>query len=136
VELRITKRENPVKDVYDYIANPNNDLDKAQPGDVILLGVSRKDRGYYSNLSKFVKDKPWQILFGEEYEIPVALKSGASREQDILSEYASTEFRNAVAENDIETINEYLPEEILSTPEYQKRAYDILRLKEEVQSLK
>jgi len=136
VELRITKRENPVKDVYDYIANPNNDLDKTQPGDVILLGVSRKDRGYYSNLSKFVKDKPWQILFGEEYEIPVALKSGASREQDILSEYASTEFRNAVAENDIETINEYLPEEILSTPEYQKRAYDILRVKEEVQSLK
>ena len=136
VELRVTKRENPVKDVYDYIANSNNDLDKAQPGDVILLGVSRKDRGYYSNLSKFVKDKPWQILFGEEYEIPVALKSGASREQDILSEYASTEFRNAVAENDIETINEYLPEEILSTPEYQKRAYDILRVKSEVQSLK
>jgi nicotinamide mononucleotide adenylyltransferase len=136
VELRITKRENPVKDVYDYIANPDNDLDKAQPGDVILLGVSRKDRGYYSNLSKFVKDKPWQVLFGEEYEIPVALKNGASREQDILSEYASTEFRNAVAENDIETINEYLPEEILNTPEYQKRAYDILRVKAEVQSLK
>jgi nicotinamide mononucleotide adenylyltransferase len=136
VELRVTKRENPVKDVYDYIANSNNDLDKAQPGDVILLGVSRKDRGYYSNLSKFVKDKPWQILFGEEYEIPVALKNGASREQDILSEYASTEFRNAITENDIETINEYLPEEILNTPEYQKRAYDILRVTAEVQSLK
>jgi nicotinamide mononucleotide adenylyltransferase len=136
VELRITKRENPVKDVYDYIANPDNDLDKAQPGDVILLGVSRKDRGYYSNLSKFVKDKPWQVLFGEEYEIPVALKSNKSREQDILSEYASTEFRNAIAENDIQTINEYLPEEILSTPEYQKRAYDILRVKANVQPLK
>jgi nicotinamide mononucleotide adenylyltransferase len=136
VELRVTKRENPVKDVYDYIANSDNDLDKAQPGDVILLGVSRKDRGYYSNLSKFVKDKPWQILFGEDYEIPVALKGNKDETRDILGEYASTEFRNAISNNDLKTIKEYLPEEILSSPEYLKRAYNILGVQVEVEELK
>lgn len=136
VELRVTKRENPVKDVYDYIANSNNDLDKAQPGDVILLGVSRKDRGYYSNLSKFVKDKPWQILFGEDYEIPVALKSNKDSDRDILGEYASTEFRNAISNNNVVLINEYLPEEILSSPELLKKAYNILGVSSTVEELK
>ena len=59
---------------------------------------------YYSNLSKFVKDKPWQILFGEDYEIPVALKNGEDPTEDILGEFASTEFRNAISNNNIKII--------------------------------
>ena len=136
VELRVTKRENPVKDVYDYIANENNDVDKAQPGDVILLGVTAKDRGYYSNLSKYVKDKPWQVLFGDEFEIPMAFRGESKREQDILSEYSASEFRNAIASNDIQTINEFLPEEITSSPDHLKQAYKILRVQPQTVELK
>jgi len=136
VDLRITKRENPVKDVYDYIANENNHLDKAQPGDVILLGVSAKDRGYYSNLSKYVKDKPWQILFGTEYEIPSVFKNEVSREQDILSEYSASEFRDAISSNNIEEVNGFLPEEILTSREYLEETYKILGIEKEVLSIK
>ena len=89
VEVRITKRDNPVKDVYDYIANSNNDPDKAQPGDVILLGVSQKDKGYYSNLAKFVKDKPWQVIFGEDYEMPIVFKDKKQRSEEHTSELQS-----------------------------------------------
>lgn len=131
VELRVTKRDNPVKDVYDYIANENNDPDKAQAGDVILLGVSAKDRGYYSNLAKFVKDKPWQILFGTDYEIP-EYTSKSDITKTIMS---STGFRNAVSKNDIKQIDMYLPDEVLSSPEYKRLAYKILGVEAEVQEL-
>lgn len=131
VELRVTKRDNPVKDVYDYIANENNDPDKAQPGDVILLGVSVKDRGYYSNLAKFVKDKPWQILFGTDYEIP-EYTSKSEFEKTVMS---STEFRNAISKNNIKQIDMYLPDEVLSSPEYKRIAYKILGVEAEVQEL-
>lgn len=136
VELRITKRGNPVKDVYDYIANEHNDKDKAQPGDVILLGASAKDKGYYSNLAKFVKDKPWRILFGEDYEIPMVYKDSPQGEQDILGEYASTELRNAVSSNNMKAIDSYLPQEVLEDELYKRKAYDILGVNEEVGSLK
>jgi len=126
VELRITQRDNPVKDVYDYIANPDNDTDKAQPGDVILLGVSAKDRSYYSNLAKFVKDKPWRILFGEDYEIPMVFKDGDGGGQDLLGEFSASSFREAIADSDIKEIDSFLPEEVLSSPDYKKEAYKIL----------
>lgn len=131
VELRVTNRDNPVKDVYDYIANENNDLDKAQPGDVILLGVSAKDRGYYSNLSKFVKDKPWQILFGTDYETP----EFTSRENTDKTVMSSTSFRNAISKNEVEKVDSFLPEEILSSPEYKNTAYKILGITPEVSEL-
>lgn len=131
VKLRITKRDNPVKDVYDYIANENNDSDKAQPGDVILLGVSAKDRGYYSNLAKFVKDKPWQILFGTDYEIP----EFTSKSEITKTVMSSTGFRNAITKNDIKEIDKYLPDEVLSSAEYKNMAYKILGVEAEVQEL-
>lgn len=135
VELRVTGRDNPVKDVYDYIANSNNDSDKAQPGDVILLGVSQKDKGYYSNLAKFVKDKPWQVIFGEDYEVPMVFKSETEKEQDLLSEYSSTEFRNAISENNIEEINKFLPEEILAVEEYKDKVYNMLGVTNNIQPI-
>lgn len=135
VELRVTGRDNPVKDVYDYIANSNNDSDKAQPGDVILLGVSQKDKGYYSNLAKFVKDKPWQVIFGEDYEVPMVFKSETEKEQDLLSEYSSTEFRNAISENNIEEINKFLPEEILAVEEYKDKVYNMLDVTNNIQPI-
>jgi hypothetical protein len=135
VEIRVTKRENPVKDVYDYIANPNNDTDKARPGDVILLGATQKDRGYYSNLAKYVKDKPWEVLFGEHYEIPMAFKDQKKREQDILSEYSATQFRNAISKNDLEEVDSFLPDEIKSSPDLKQKAYNILGIQTKVEKL-
>lgn len=135
VELRVTGRDNPVKDVYDYIANSNNEPDKAQPGDVILLGVSQKDKGYYSNLAKFVKDKPWQVIFGEDYEVPMVFKSKTEKEQDLLSEYSSTEFRNAISENNIEEINKFLPEEILAVEDYKDKVYNMLGVTNNIQPI-
>jgi len=126
VELRITQRDNPVKDVYDYISNPNSEADKAQPGDVILLGVSAKDRDYYSNLAKFVKDKPWRVLFGEDYEIPMVFKDKNNEGADILGEFSASSFREAIADSNIKEIDSFLPEEILSSPDYKKEAYKIL----------
>jgi nicotinamide mononucleotide adenylyltransferase len=131
VDLRVTNRDNPVKDVYDYIANEHNDLDKAQPGDVILLGVSAKDRGYYSNLSKFVKDKPWQILFGTDYETP----EFTTRQDSDKTVMSSTSFRNAISKNDLDKIDSFLPDEILSSPEYKKIAYKILGVESNIQDL-
>jgi nicotinamide mononucleotide adenylyltransferase len=136
IELRTTGRDNPVKDVYDYIANSNNDPDKAQPGDVILLGVSQKDKGYYSNLAKFVKDKPWQVIFGEDYQIPMVFKDKEKNEQDLLSEFSSSEFRNAISENNIQMVDSYLPEEILSSEDYKNKAYKILGIQKELGELK
>ena len=136
VEVRITQRQNPVKDVYDYITNENNDLDKAQSGDIILLGVSAKDRSYYSNLSKYVKDKPWQILFGTEYEIPSVFKNDVSREHDILGEYSASEFRDAIAKNDVSDVKSFLPEEILASKEYLSEAFRILGIAEVVEPIK
>lgn len=131
VDLRVTNRDNPVKDVYDYIANEHNDLDKAQPGDVILLGVSAKDRGYYSNLSKFVKDKPWQILFGTDYETP----EFTTRQDSDKTVMSSTSFRNAISKNDLDKIDSFLPDEILSSQEYKKMAYKILEVESNIQDL-
>ena len=136
VDIRVTKRDNPVKDVYDYIANSNNDPDKAQPGDVILLGVSQKDKGYYSNLAKFVKDKPWQVIFGEDYQIPVVFKNNNQNEQDLLSEFSSSEFRNAISDNNIQLVDSYLPEEILTSEELKSKAYKILGIQKELGELK
>ena len=136
VELRATGRDNPVKDVYDYIANSNNDPDKAQSGDVILLGVSQKDKGYYSNLAKFVKDKPWQIIFGEDYEVPMVFKSEAEKEQDLLSEFSSTQFRDAISNNDTRKIDSFLPEEILSSQELKNKVYNILGVQPTVEEIK
>jgi nicotinamide mononucleotide adenylyltransferase len=132
VELRITKRNNPVKDVYDFIANENDEEDKAQPGDVILLGASAKDKGYYSNLAKFVKDKPWQVLFGSEYEIP-EFTSISSSSNFVMS---STDFRNAISKNNLKAIDTYLPKEVLSSPEYKNLAYKILGVEAEIQEIK
>ena len=132
VELRITKRNNPVKDVYDFIANENNEEDKAQPGDVILLGASAKDKGYYSNLAKFVKDKPWQVLFGSEYEIP-EFTSISSSSNFVMS---STDFRNAISKNNLKAIDTYLPKEVLSSSEYKNLAYKILGVEAEIQEIK
>ena len=105
------------EDIWDAKFAENNDPDKAQPGDVILLGVSQKDKGYYSNLAKFVKDKPWQVIFGEDYEIPMVFKDKARNEQDLLSEFSSSEFRNAISENNIQMVDwdnlgEYPEEEV------------------------
>jgi hypothetical protein len=136
VELRITQRDNPVKDVYDYIANENNEPDKAQPGDVILLGASKKDRGYYSNLAKFVKDKPWRVLFGEEYETPIVFRGSRQREEDILSEFSASQFRDAIADNNIKEIDSFLPEEILASEEYKIQVYKILGVQPTVTPLK
>ena len=136
VDLRITQRDNPVKDVYDYIANENNDSDKAQPGDVILLGTSKKDKGYYSNLAKFVKDKPWRVLFGEEYDSLVALKNNQHAEQDILGEVSASEFREAVSTKDLKEVDSFLPQEVLESQDYKKEAYKILGLGTPVQEIK
>ena len=132
VELRITKRENPVKDVYDFIANDNNDPNNAQPGDVILLGVSEKDKGYYSNLAKFVKDKPWRILFGTDYQMPEFI----SNHDNTKSVMSSTNFRNAVAKNNLGEVDNFLPEEVLSSSEFKREAYRILGLEAEIQEFK
>lgn len=132
VELRVTKRENPVKDVYDFIANDNNDPNNAQPGDVILLGVSEKDKGYYSNLAKFVKDKPWRILFGTDYQMPEFVSTHSST-RSVMS---STSFRNAIAKNNIEEVDNFLPEEVLSSGELKREAYRILGLEAEIQEFK
>ena len=128
VELRITERDNPVKDVYDYIANSNNDSNKAQSGDTILLGTSKKDKEYYTGIMKFVQGKPWTVLFGEEYEVPIVFRGEKVTEQDLLSEFTAGEFREAISKHNYDVINSFLPDEVLASREYKFEAYKILGL--------
>lgn len=48
---------------------------------------------------------------------------------------SSTGFRNAVSKNDTKQIDMYLPDEVLSSPEYKRLAYKILGVEAEVQEL-
>jgi hypothetical protein len=131
VELRVTSRGNPVKDVYDYIANTNNDADKAQAGDLILLGVSGKDRGHYTNIDKFVDGKPWRVIFGDEYEMPIVFHGKPRSETDVLSEFHAREFREAIVNNNTSDIDSFLPDVVLANRELRTIAYNILRANQE-----
>ena len=64
----------------------------------------------------------------------IALKE--KNEQDLLSEFSSSEFRNAISENNIQMVDSYLPEEILSSEDYKNRAYKILGIQKELGELK
>ena len=57
-------------------------------------------------------------------------------EQDLLSEFSSTEFRNAISDNNIQLVDSYLPEEILTSEELKSKAYKILGIEKEVEELK
>ena len=50
--------------------------------------------------------------------------------------FSSTEFRDAISDNNIQLIDSYLPEEILSSEELKSKAYKILGIQKELGELK
>ena len=119
----------PVRAAIDFAANEDNSPDKAQPGDVIILGVSEKggdSSRFAHNVQKYAR-KGVRILAGEQYAISVdgkdftrqAVKVNPDTGEEIVSviPLSGTDFRNAVEAGDVSTVSEFLPQAIRSQGE-------------------
>ena len=116
----------PVRAAIDFAANEDNSPDKAQPGDVIILGVSEKggdSSRFAHNVQKYAR-KGVRILAGEQYAISVdgkdftrqAVKVNPDTGEEIVNivPLSGTDFRNAVEAGDVSTVSEFLPQAIRS----------------------
>jgi len=119
----------PVKAAIDFAANENNEADKAQPGDVIILGVSEKggdSSRFANNVQKYAR-KGVRVLAGEQYAINVDGKDftrqvtkvnpDTREETTEVIPLSGTDFRNAIEAGDVSTVAEFLPQAIRSQAE-------------------
>ena len=149
----------PVKAAIDFAANEENNADKAQPGDVIILGVSEKggdSSRFAHNVQKYAR-KGVRVLAGEQYAISVKGKDftrqvvkvnpDTGEETTEVIPLSGTDFRNAVEAGDVSTVAEFLPQairsqakevinmmgaqEAMSDPEQAQIAETLMRLIEE-----
>jgi len=159
VKVSISTQNSPVRMAYDFAGNEDNDPQKAQPGDQIILGVSTKggDHSRFAgSVQEYARDGV-RILAGEQYAISVDGKDftrqvievdqETGEEREITVDLSATDFRNAIEAGDVETVAEFLPQavrsqakevinmmgaqEAMSNPEQAQIAETLMRLIEE-----
>jgi cytidyltransferase-like protein len=103
VLVEIAKSPSPIGAAFEFVENKDNDVNKAQPGEHIILGVSTKggdEKRFETSVQKYARD-------GVTVEaVPVTPKSNLS----------ATDFRNALGQN-ANAIIPFLPEHITSRAE-------------------
>ena len=125
----------PVGATFKFVANEEENPDWAQEGEAVVLGVSTKggdDSRFSAKAQQYAKDGV-KVLAGGEYAVdPSGPEFTDSRTGKPLS---ATVMRTAIAERDLETFSEYLPqplrgsaEEILNklTPEEEETVSEMI----------
>jgi len=129
VKVNISSTNSPVKMTYDFVGNEDNDPQKAQPGDHVILGVSTKggDHSRFAgSVQKYAREGV-RILAGEQYAVSVKGKDftrqvvevdqETGEEREITVDLSATDFRNAIEAGDVSTVAEFLPQAIRSQAE-------------------
>ena len=159
VKVSISSVNSPVRMTYDFVGNEDNDPQKAQPGDHVILGVSTKggDHSRFAgSVQQYARDGV-RVLAGEQYAVNVDGKDftrqvvevdpETGEEKVTTVDLSATDFRNAVEEGDVQTVAEFLPQAIrgqakevinmmgaqvaMSDPEQAQIAETLMRLIEE-----
>jgi cytidyltransferase-like protein len=94
----ISDQASPVGAAYDFVANENNDPNKAQPGDLVILGVSTKggdEQRFQKSAQKYAREGVEVIVQPFEPTTPIS----------------ATDFRAAIDEGP-EQIKPFLPDVI------------------------
>ena len=126
VKVSTSTQNSPVRMAYDFAGNEDNDPQKAQPGDQIILGVSTKggDHSRFAgSVQEYARDGV-RILAGEQYAISVDGKDftrqvvevdqETGEEKEITVDLSATDFRNAIEAGDMSTVAEFLPQALRS----------------------
>jgi len=124
VKVSVSTDNSPIKMTYNYVGNEDNDPQKAQPGDHVILGVSTKggDHSRFAgSVQQYARDGV-RILAGEQYAVSVKGKDftrqvvevdqETGEEKVITVDLSATDFRNAIEAGDVETVAEFLPQAV------------------------
>jgi dienelactone hydrolase len=108
------------------VGNEDNDPQKAQPGDHVILGVSTKggDHSRFAgSVQQYARDGV-RILAGEQYAVnvdgkdftrqAVEVDKETGEEREVTVELSATDFRNAIEAGDVETVAQFLPQALRS----------------------
>ena len=111
---------------YNYVGNEENDPQKAQPGDHVILGVSTKggDHSRFAgSVQQYARDGV-RVLAGEQYAVSVKGKDFTRQAVEVDKEtgeekivtvaLSATDFRNAIEAGDVETVAQFLPQAVRS----------------------
>ena len=122
VKVYVSTDNSPIKMTYNYVGNEDNDPQKAQPGDHVILGVSTKggDHSRFAgSVQKYARDGV-RILAGEQFAIDVDGKEFTRQVVKVDEEtgeetvtnvpLSATDFRNAIEAGDKETVAQFLPQ--------------------------
>jgi hypothetical protein len=126
VKVSISSENSPVKMTYNFVGNEDNDPQKAQPGDHVILGVSTKggDHSRFAgSVQQYARDGV-RVLAGEQYAVSVDGKDftrqvvevdpETGEERETTADLSATDFRNAIEAGDVRTVAEFLPQAIRS----------------------
>ena len=124
VKVSVSTENSPIKMTYNYVGNENNDPQKAQPGDHVILGVSTKggDHSRFAgSVQQYARDGV-RILAGEQYAVSVKGKDFTRQVVEVDQEtgeekvkvipLSATDFRNAIEAGDASTVAEFLPQAV------------------------
>ena len=122
VKVYVSTDNSPIKMTYNYVGNEDNDPQKAQPGDHVILGVSTKggDHSRFAgSVQKYARDGV-RILAGEQFAIDIDGKEFTRQVVKVDEEtgeetvtnvpLSATDFRNAIEAGDKETVAQFLPQ--------------------------
>ncbi len=126
VKVSVSTDNSPIKMTYNYVGNEDNDPQKAQPGDHVILGVSTKggDHSRFAgSVQQYARDGV-RILAGEQYAVnvdgkdftrqAVEVDEETGEEKEVTVELSATDFRNAIEAGDVETVAQFLPQALRS----------------------
>ena len=129
VKVYVSTDNSPIKMTYNYVGNEDNDPQKAQPGDHVILGVSTKggDHSRFAgSVQQYARDGV-RILAGEQYAVSVDGKDftrqvvkvdpETGEEKIEVVPLSATDFRNAIEAGDKETVAQFLPQAVRSHAE-------------------
>lgn len=115
VEIQESPVNSPVTASIRFLANEDNNPDWAQPGDTVLLGVSAKNAGEdvkrTRNIQKYVK--PGVTLAKAEDFVAEPLRNPKTG-----IELSATNMRQAISDNDVETLKSFIPNKLQNQTEH------------------
>lgn len=109
VEVLEAPVNSPIQASIQFLANKNNDPEWAQPGDVVVLGASLKNAGEdlekIGNVDKYIRQGV-ALADARDYAAP-SLKDSKTG-----AELSATDMREAIANNDVEALKQFVPEKV------------------------
>jgi len=95
----------PVEATINFVSNKKNDPNLAQPGDTVILGCSTKggDEARFRDVQKYAREGVKVLT------IPVDPEGNDFTDSRTGKPLSATSMRQAIADRDVETFSEYLP---------------------------